>query len=171
MRPIFPFAYFLRQYNPCTVRNLRPGSIKEWCTCGLTKKGPWYETHGLLVQLSINARASFSYSNRLFLKVRWQITQRHIFQTTPLEGPRWQACPNYVQHLRLPLHNTPTVRLPCWFVPMSQYTVFITNRVVLGIASFCRFCDGIRKSISPHLLMLSMLSHASRRRASNANDF
>ncbi|KAG0342941.1 hypothetical protein BG000_011515 [Podila horticola] len=28
-------------YNPCTVRNLRPGSIKEWCTCGLTKKGPW----------------------------------------------------------------------------------------------------------------------------------
>ncbi|KAF9975954.1 hypothetical protein BGZ73_000180 [Actinomortierella ambigua] len=28
-------------YNPCTVRNLRPGQIKEWCTCGLTKKGPW----------------------------------------------------------------------------------------------------------------------------------
>ncbi|KAI1315082.1 hypothetical protein EDD11_001324 [Mortierella claussenii] len=28
-------------YNPCTVRNLKPGSIKEWCTCGLTKKGPW----------------------------------------------------------------------------------------------------------------------------------
>ncbi|KAF9919359.1 hypothetical protein BX616_005402 [Lobosporangium transversale] len=29
------------QYNPCTIRNLKPGSIKEWCTCGLTKKGPW----------------------------------------------------------------------------------------------------------------------------------
>ncbi|KAG0000696.1 hypothetical protein BGZ80_000908 [Entomortierella chlamydospora] len=28
-------------YNPCTIRNLKPGSIKEWCTCGLTKKGPW----------------------------------------------------------------------------------------------------------------------------------
>ncbi|KAG0213819.1 hypothetical protein BGX28_003493 [Mortierella sp. GBA30] len=28
-------------YNPCTVRGLKPGSIKEWCTCGLTKKGPW----------------------------------------------------------------------------------------------------------------------------------
>lgn len=39
-----PFSRFLWQYNPCTVRNLRPGSIKEWCTCGLTKKGPWYET-------------------------------------------------------------------------------------------------------------------------------
>ncbi|KAF9285591.1 hypothetical protein BGZ68_003734 [Mortierella alpina] len=28
-------------YNPCSVRGLKPGSIKEWCTCGLTKKGPW----------------------------------------------------------------------------------------------------------------------------------
>ncbi|KAF9208293.1 hypothetical protein BGZ49_009255 [Haplosporangium sp. Z 27] len=28
-------------YNPCTIKNLKPGSIKEWCTCGLTKKGPW----------------------------------------------------------------------------------------------------------------------------------
>ncbi|KAG0053169.1 hypothetical protein BGZ83_001579 [Gryganskiella cystojenkinii] len=28
-------------YNPCSVRGLKPGQIKEWCTCGLTKKGPW----------------------------------------------------------------------------------------------------------------------------------
>ncbi|KAF9125563.1 hypothetical protein BGX30_000402 [Mortierella sp. GBA39] len=28
-------------FNPITLRNLKPGSIKEWCTCGLTKTGVW----------------------------------------------------------------------------------------------------------------------------------
>ena len=29
------------RYNPSTIRNLEPGTIKLWCTCGLSKNQPW----------------------------------------------------------------------------------------------------------------------------------
>ena len=29
------------RYNPTLVRNLEPGTVKLWCTCGLSKAQPW----------------------------------------------------------------------------------------------------------------------------------
>ncbi|XP_071947309.1 uncharacterized protein [Antedon mediterranea] len=34
----YPAVY---QYGPHTVRGLKPGEKKKWCTCGLSKKDPW----------------------------------------------------------------------------------------------------------------------------------
>ncbi|UJR32090.1 hypothetical protein I4U23_019558 [Adineta vaga] len=28
-------------YGPCSIRDLKPGEVKLWCTCGLSKKQPW----------------------------------------------------------------------------------------------------------------------------------
>ncbi|XP_033108390.1 CDGSH iron-sulfur domain-containing protein 3, mitochondrial-like isoform X1 [Anneissia japonica] len=29
------------QYGPYTIRDLKPGEKKKWCSCGLSKKQPW----------------------------------------------------------------------------------------------------------------------------------
>ncbi|KAF9116165.1 hypothetical protein BGX27_004505 [Mortierella sp. AM989] len=55
------------QYNPCTVRNLKPGSIKEWCTCGLTKKGPWCDGK--------------SHKGTTFKPLRWKVPDGKNAQT------------------------------------------------------------------------------------------
>ncbi|KAF9350460.1 hypothetical protein BGX34_001201, partial [Mortierella sp. NVP85] len=54
-------------YNPCTVRNLKPGSIKEWCTCGLTKKGPWCDGK--------------SHKGTTFKPLRWRVPDGKSTQT------------------------------------------------------------------------------------------
>ncbi|KAF9348759.1 hypothetical protein BGX26_012856 [Mortierella sp. AD094] len=54
-------------YNPCTVRNLKPGSIKEWCTCGLTKKGPWCDGK--------------SHKGTTFKPLRWKVPDGKNAQT------------------------------------------------------------------------------------------
>lgn len=108
------FAHFLWQYNPCTVRNLRPGSIKEWCTCGLTKKGPWYGTHR---PSSLDpTRASYLCSNRIldyfffrcdgkshkgtsFKPLRWKVPDGKNAQTMySICDCRYTTRPPYVFH-------------------------------------------------------------------------
>ncbi|KAF9193348.1 hypothetical protein BGZ51_003622 [Haplosporangium sp. Z 767] len=54
-------------YNPCTIRNLKPGSIKEWCTCGLTKKGPWCDGK--------------SHKGTTFKPLRWRVPDGKNTQT------------------------------------------------------------------------------------------
>ncbi|GJJ69879.1 CDGSH iron-sulfur domain-containing protein 3 [Entomortierella parvispora] len=54
-------------YNPCTVRGLKPGSIKEWCTCGLTKKGPWCDGK--------------SHKGTTFKPLRWKVPDGKNTQT------------------------------------------------------------------------------------------
>ena len=31
----------IAQYGTYNVRNMKPGEVKYWCTCGLSKKQPW----------------------------------------------------------------------------------------------------------------------------------
>ncbi|KAG0324433.1 hypothetical protein BGZ99_001815 [Dissophora globulifera] len=54
-------------YNACTVRDLKPGSIKEWCTCGLTKKGPWCDGK--------------SHKGTTFKPLRWRVPDGKNTQT------------------------------------------------------------------------------------------
>ncbi|KAG0200782.1 hypothetical protein BGX33_010800 [Mortierella sp. NVP41] len=58
------FAYLpckpkVTHFNPNTVRNLKPGSIKEWCTCGLSSKGSWCDGK--------------SHKGTTFKPLRWQV--------------------------------------------------------------------------------------------------
>ncbi|KAJ8300249.1 hypothetical protein KUTeg_021768 [Tegillarca granosa] len=32
-------------YGPCTVRDLKIGSTKYWCACGLSKRQPWCDVN------------------------------------------------------------------------------------------------------------------------------
>ncbi|KAG9326753.1 hypothetical protein KVV02_008643 [Mortierella alpina] len=60
-------SFCYAQYNPCSVRGLKPGSIKEWCTCGLTKKGPWCDGK--------------SHKGTTFKPLRWKVPDGKNTQT------------------------------------------------------------------------------------------
>ena len=45
-------------YGPSNLRNLKPGQLKLWCTCGLSKKQPWCDG---------------SHKNSGFSPVKWRV--------------------------------------------------------------------------------------------------
>ncbi|KAG0281779.1 hypothetical protein BGZ95_010432 [Linnemannia exigua] len=77
-------------FNPITLRNLKPGSIKEWCTCGLTKTGVWCDGK--------------SHKGTSFKPLRWQVPKQP--QTIYLMCDcRYTTRPPYCDglHMDLPL--------------------------------------------------------------------
>ncbi|KAF9913291.1 hypothetical protein EC991_000053 [Linnemannia zychae] len=77
-------------FNPITLRNLKPGSIKEYCTCGLTKTGVWCDGK--------------SHKGTSFKPLRWQVPKQP--QTIYLMCDcRYTTRPPYCDglHMDLPL--------------------------------------------------------------------
>ncbi|KAF8948514.1 hypothetical protein BGZ47_004478 [Haplosporangium gracile] len=77
-------------FNPITLRNLKPGSIKEWCTCGLTKTGVWCDGK--------------SHKGTTFKPLRWKVPKKP--QTIYLMCDcRYTTLPPYCDglHMDLPL--------------------------------------------------------------------
>ncbi|KAF9430723.1 hypothetical protein BGZ76_000728 [Entomortierella beljakovae] len=86
-------------YNPCTVKNLKPGSIKEWCTCGLTKKGPWCDGK--------------SHKGTSFKPLRWKVPDGKNVQTMySICDCRYTTRPPYCDgiHYDLPLRYLKKIR-------------------------------------------------------------